>query len=507
MPYGIFILTAVPDGISHGDTLLLRRGNINRKALMKHNKSIYQSTFVLFALALSLLFPTAALADDGTPPPDQAPETEVNTESEPSAGQTGTAVIEDNEISGYQKNGITVRGNGSAADIIGNQITGAGPTSVIAQNGIQISNGASATLINNLVTGNDYTGATWTSTGILLYSAADGVELDGNTVSGNQLNVYVYDSDNLQVTGNTLSDATDWGGLLLYSSNNAFVDGNLFSGNAETGLSIYDSGNTTITNNQFLNNGWGYNDPINYYYVGGLYINKSNPDTLLIKDNAFVGNQTGVWNDSTGDVDVTRNWWGDASGPLDNSPVPDGCLIQLDNPTGTGDAVSACLVYSSWLTSDPFAPPPADDPQDGTGGSDGTSPAIISVTGGDRTVIDCTGPSMSVQIGDVQVVFTGLCGYEAVVDLVLLEEILPGDLPAGATFVEAAAVALLKDGRPVETLPEGAGILVSFLEHQAGTSLVLAWAGSDWIEKDTTVSDGRVRSQVNMPGTFVLATK
>ena len=54
----------------------------------------------------------------------------------------GTATITNNMISDYQKTGIAVDGTGSAATITNNTITGAGPTTVIAQNGMQISRGA-----------------------------------------------------------------------------------------------------------------------------------------------------------------------------------------------------------------------------------------------------------------------------------------------------------------------------------------------------------------------------
>ena len=58
-------------------------------------------------------------------------------------GLTSRAVtIEDNTVSDYQKNGITLTGliNGT---VIGNAVTGDGPINYIAQNGIQVSYGTS----------------------------------------------------------------------------------------------------------------------------------------------------------------------------------------------------------------------------------------------------------------------------------------------------------------------------------------------------------------------------
>lgn len=113
---------------------------------------------------------------------------------------TGSATINNNVITGYQKTGIVVDNTGSSATINGNIITGTGTTSVIAQNGIQISRGATATLHGNTVTGNSYhdenNTSNWGSCGILLYQSSS-VTLSGdNILSGNDQN---YDAS--EVTG------------------------------------------------------------------------------------------------------------------------------------------------------------------------------------------------------------------------------------------------------------------------------------------------------------------
>ncbi len=63
-----------------------------------------------------------------------------------SLNSVGVATIRENEILGYQKNGITVSGVGSHA----------GPTEIIAQNGVQVSDGASAMLKGNTITGHSF---------------------------------------------------------------------------------------------------------------------------------------------------------------------------------------------------------------------------------------------------------------------------------------------------------------------------------------------------------------
>jgi hypothetical protein len=74
------------------------------------------------------------------------------------SSQVGHADITNDTIESYQKNGITVDGPGSTADIDHDVVTGSGPTPIIAQNGIQISFGATALVTDNTITANNYTG-------------------------------------------------------------------------------------------------------------------------------------------------------------------------------------------------------------------------------------------------------------------------------------------------------------------------------------------------------------
>ena len=103
---------------------------------------------------------------------------------------TGTAEITDNIITGFQKNGIVVSNTGSSATISGNTVTGAGPTAVIAQNGIQVSSGANATVNGNTVQNISWNlNASWVSAGMLLYDAGT-VNMSGNTITDVQAAIY-----------------------------------------------------------------------------------------------------------------------------------------------------------------------------------------------------------------------------------------------------------------------------------------------------------------------------
>ena len=101
-------------------------------------------------------------------------------------GASGT--ISGNTVSHYQKNGITVRDAGTSVSVLNNVVTGEGPITYIAQNGIQISYGARATVMGNTVSGNNYTPKAWVACGLLLYQAG-GVKVSGNTLFANEKNM------------------------------------------------------------------------------------------------------------------------------------------------------------------------------------------------------------------------------------------------------------------------------------------------------------------------------
>lgn len=69
-----------------------------------------------------------------------------------------------------------------------NVVTGDGPITYIAQNGIQVGFGASAVIRENTVSGNDYTPATYVACGLLFYQAT-GVKQKSNVLFDNEKNI------------------------------------------------------------------------------------------------------------------------------------------------------------------------------------------------------------------------------------------------------------------------------------------------------------------------------
>jgi hypothetical protein len=127
-------------------------------------------------------------------------------------GATGT--ISGNAVSSYQKNGISV--SGKAADgvapsafttsvtVKNNVVTGQGPVSYIAQNGIQMGYGAKGSVTGNTVTGNAYSGPNQASSGGILVvggpcfgsgiAYTTGLTISSNNLTGNDVGVFLFNA-------------------------------------------------------------------------------------------------------------------------------------------------------------------------------------------------------------------------------------------------------------------------------------------------------------------------
>ncbi|MEO8972367.1 MAG: hypothetical protein ABI406_12295 [Ktedonobacteraceae bacterium] len=116
-------------------------------------------------------------------------------------GATGT--LSSNMIWNYQKNGIVVRGIHSSATITKNTVIGQGAVNYIAQNGIEVGEGAKGSITKNIVVGNAYTGSgDATGAGILIYGGSCygvaltiGIKVTGNTLVGNDIGVSLSNLD------------------------------------------------------------------------------------------------------------------------------------------------------------------------------------------------------------------------------------------------------------------------------------------------------------------------
>jgi hypothetical protein len=197
-------------------------------------------------------------------------------------GTGGSAVvaIENSSVHDYDKNGITVDGTGTVATVTGNYVVGIGATALIAQNGIQVSDGATGSVKNNTVTDDVYInpddcGPTppycYGSSGILIYdsgaTSGSPLAISGNTVSNTQLAIVTYgdsggtaDYNNVasnKITGTQAAGIYFDDGIDLCSNNNVATSNTVFNSSG-SGIHIDSTcieasgstgNNTTVTKN------------------------------------------------------------------------------------------------------------------------------------------------------------------------------------------------------------------------------------------------------------------
>lgn len=262
-----------------------------------------------------------------------------------SLATTGSATIQDNTISGYQKGGIVVDRLGSSATITGNTVTGVGNTPLIAQNGIQVSRGASASVTSNDVSDNrcdhptcgpDPINDTF-SAGILLFNnlvAGPATLVSGNDVSNNDTGIYnfIVQPSTTNVTSNTLTGNRFEAVYLDEGTVN--LTGNTIANNPSFGIiAVAFTGATgdsvgNLSCNEIESNG-----------VGIHLLDDDGGDafvpTVSGDDNQISGNGTGVSNTTPATQNLENNYWGSGSGP---------------NPPGSGDTLVGPVDAIPFLT-------------------------------------------------------------------------------------------------------------------------------------------------------------
>jgi len=158
----------------------------------------------------------------------------------------------------WGKFGITAKNPGTMVKITDNTVAGDGTNVGIAQNGIEIGDGAAADIEGNGVSDNQYTGTDTNATGILIYDgpgyeglgAFEGpnytsATVKGNTLTNNDQGIWLSnlnnpegeapDSTNNLVSGNTVTnDGTSLNiyaaGIILQTGNGDMIKGNTVYG-------------------------------------------------------------------------------------------------------------------------------------------------------------------------------------------------------------------------------------------------------------------------------------
>ncbi|MBI1274998.1 filamentous hemagglutinin N-terminal domain-containing protein [bacterium] len=247
-------------------------------------------------------------------------------------GVARTLNVSNSVVKDFQKNGITTNGDFLTANITNNTITGAGAVDYIAQNGIQLGYGATGTISGNSISEIGYTPDSWSASSILVFDAADGVQVTNNTVtgSGHDIGVAVVSTSHAVISGNNIAGSdtaisldggldpiyVGWG-IVGGSASNS-IDHNTITGAVTTGIDVLDASATTIDGN------------VIHHGAKGIVVTGATGDTQ-IKNNVLhnlVGNAISLFS-STGSKILSnfigQNEFGVSQGT--NNIVGDGILI------------------------------------------------------------------------------------------------------------------------------------------------------------------------------------
>ena len=161
-------------------------------------------------------------------------------------GSAQTVEVGNTTVTDFQKTGLLFNGLGLTANAHDNIVTGAGDTTVIGQNGIQIGFGATGSVIDNTINGVAYGNpAVDVAAGVLVYQATAGVTVNGNTITGGtgdgDAGVYFIDSDNTAAHDNILNDlgygiVDDGTFVMPVAHQTAGVDDNTFNPTNANGI-------------------------------------------------------------------------------------------------------------------------------------------------------------------------------------------------------------------------------------------------------------------------------
>ena len=162
-------------------------------------------------------------------------------------GNLSNVEIENSTIHDFQKNGITADEAGTHVSIRGNVVTGIGPTSGAAQNGIQIGFGAGGTISKNRVTNNIWSPCTAVDTcqtvaTNILVTQSDGVEVTDNDAGISQVAIFVHGNNGLVARNETFATSV-FNGIRLEGDGNRARHNEVFNG-AQSGIFI--AGNNNV---------------------------------------------------------------------------------------------------------------------------------------------------------------------------------------------------------------------------------------------------------------------
>ncbi|MBE0566353.1 MAG: right-handed parallel beta-helix repeat-containing protein [Krumholzibacteria bacterium] len=271
-----------------------------------------------------------------------------------------TVSFTDVAVDDVQKNATAFTGAGLTVNALRLACTGNGPLGVglPAQNGIEVSGGASAQLTDCTIADYEYTDGSWTATGILVFGPG-AVDISGGTVTATETSLYLIDAsgtvDGITVTdpradpmyayatgakagGRTIVPAQGFDAAPMGTAAKASIAVSL-SNSTFTGNDVVDSwGPTayavgavdfTVTDCTIEHFDWG----LVFYENGGTVTGYATGN--LLQDNLSAG----AYSNTAVPFDARGNDWDDPSGPYNAA----------SNPLGLGDAAEGSLLFTPWV--------------------------------------------------------------------------------------------------------------------------------------------------------------
>jgi parallel beta-helix repeat protein len=261
-------------------------------------------------------------------------------------GSVGTATIQGNRITSYIGAGVVVDGTGSSATVKGNTVVGRGADNgTVAENGIQISFGATGQIVGNRVSQNS---ATNQSAGLLISQTPGNLNvIKNNILDLNEVGAWFYQSGGTTshpatVVGNTVTHS-DFAGILIDTSDNMTVQNNSVSTSIVNGIASLTSTGGLITNNRTFDNG-----------SDGIYLFSSaapagSTVNNVVKNNKSTGNWgNGIFLEQSSDNQVLNNQC--TGNVLSGIEVLGGSNNVLKNNSLSGNAGDGVTVQNATVT-------------------------------------------------------------------------------------------------------------------------------------------------------------
>jgi parallel beta-helix repeat protein len=187
------------------------------------------------------------------------------------ATASANVTIKNSSVSNFQKNGITIDGPKANGTVTFNSITGQGPTTGAAENGVQISDGAAGCVTDNAIVDNvwapDVFGDTGdAAAGILIYGS-EHILVQNNIVGTTQFGIVtvtdpVYGSsavnpqglgDHATITSNVVINTLFYDAIDICSNDNSITGNKVFNA-AESGIHLDSTCGSTGLGNTVSNN-------------------------------------------------------------------------------------------------------------------------------------------------------------------------------------------------------------------------------------------------------------